>query len=70
MCACEESPWGSIRPLVRLLEFSGHVIPWLIGTIYTLLHGESVEEQEIMLNLALGECCFRFGLSRMTPVGL
>ncbi|KAL7386903.1 hypothetical protein ABVT39_015357 [Epinephelus coioides] len=53
MCACEESPWGSIRPLVRLLEFSGHVIPWLIGTIYTLLHGESVEEQEIMLNLAL-----------------
>ncbi|XP_042354335.1 phospholipid phosphatase 6-like [Plectropomus leopardus] len=53
VCACEESPWGSIRPLVRLLEFSGHVIPWLVGTVYTLLRGESEEEQEIMLNLAL-----------------
>lgn len=67
VCACEESPWGSIRPLVRLVEFSGHVIPWLIGTVYTLLRGESVAEQEIMLNLALGErvCvdCFEFGLS-------
>ncbi|KAI3374419.1 hypothetical protein L3Q82_006239 [Scortum barcoo] len=53
VCACEESPWGSIRPLVRLVEFSGHVIPCLAGTVYTLLRGESVEEQEIMLNLAL-----------------
>ena len=55
VCACEESSWGSIRPLVRLVEFSGHVIPWLIGTVYTLLRGDSVAEQEIMLNLALGE---------------
>lgn len=55
VCACEESPWGSIRPLVRLVEFSGHVIPWLVGTVYTLLRGENVAEQEIMLNLALGE---------------
>ncbi|XP_040911835.1 phospholipid phosphatase 6-like [Toxotes jaculatrix] len=53
VCACEESPWGSIRPLVRLVELSGHVIPWLIGTLYTLLRGETVTEQEIMLNLAL-----------------
>ncbi|CAJ1071719.1 phospholipid phosphatase 6-like [Xyrichtys novacula] len=53
VCACEESPLGGIRPLVRLVEFSGHVIPWFIGTVYTLLQGESVEEQEIMLNLAL-----------------
>lgn len=55
VCACEESPWGSIRPLVRLVEFSGHVVPWLVGTVYTLLRAESVAEQEIMLNLALGE---------------
>ncbi|XP_068557937.1 polyisoprenoid diphosphate/phosphate phosphohydrolase PLPP6-like [Cebidichthys violaceus] len=53
VCACEESPWGSLRPLVRLVEFSGHVIPWLIGTVYSLLRGESVAGQEIMLNLAL-----------------
>lgn len=55
VCACEDSPWGGIRPLVRLVEFSGHVIPWLIGTVYTLLRGESAEEQEVLLNLALGE---------------
>lgn len=55
VCACEGSSWGGIRPLVRLVELSGHVIPWLIGTVYTLLRGESVAEQEIMLNLTLGE---------------
>ncbi|XP_038574483.1 phospholipid phosphatase 6-like [Micropterus salmoides] len=53
VCACEGSSWGGIRPLVRLVELSGHVIPWLIGTVYTLLRGESVAEQEIMLNLTL-----------------
>lgn len=55
VCAFEKSAWGSIRPLVRLVELSGHLFPWLIGTVYTLLRRESVEEQEIMLNLALGE---------------
>lgn len=55
VCACEDSPWGGIRPLVRLVEFSGHVVPWLVGTVYTLLRGESAEEQEVLLNLALGE---------------
>ncbi|XP_037132869.1 phospholipid phosphatase 6-like [Syngnathus acus] len=53
VCACEDSSWGGIRPLVRLVEFSGHVIPWLIGTLYALLCGQTVPEQEIMLNLAL-----------------
>lgn len=74
VCACEESPWGSIRPLVRLVEFSGHVIPWLIGTVYTLLRGESAAEQEVMLNLALGErmCvdCSEMRLSRSSQAGL
>ncbi|XP_056149700.1 polyisoprenoid diphosphate/phosphate phosphohydrolase PLPP6-like [Lampris incognitus] len=53
MCANEESAWGSIRPLVRLVELSGHAMPWFIGTLYSLLCGETVMEQEIMLNLAL-----------------
>lgn len=63
VCACEESPLGGIRPLVRLVEFSGHAVPWLVGTVHTLLRGESAAEQEVMLNLALGEqervcvCC-------------
>lgn len=55
VCACEESPWGSIRPLVRLVEFSGHVVPWLLGAVYELLRGQTAAEQEIMLNVALGK---------------
>ncbi|XP_035491137.2 polyisoprenoid diphosphate/phosphate phosphohydrolase PLPP6-like [Scophthalmus maximus] len=53
VCACEGSPWGGIRPLVRMVEFSGHAVPWLVGTMYALLRGETAAEQEIMLNLAL-----------------
>lgn len=55
VCACEKSPWGSVRPVVRLVEFSGHVAPWFIGTVYALLRGETAAEQEIMLDLALGK---------------
>ncbi|KAF0047259.1 hypothetical protein F2P81_000892 [Scophthalmus maximus] len=57
VCACEGSPWGGIRPLVRMVEFSGHAVPWLVGTMYALLRGETAAEQEIMLNLALGKYC-------------
>ncbi|XP_046882995.1 phospholipid phosphatase 6-like [Hypomesus transpacificus] len=53
VCACEDSSWGSIRPLVRLVELSGHAIPWFIGTMYCLLRSETVTEQEMMLNLVL-----------------
>lgn len=77
VCAYEESAWGSIRPLVRLVEFSGHVVPWLIGTVYTLLCRESVVEQEIMLNLFLGKrsnlrfkistCCKNLGACALVP---
>ena len=55
VCACEGSSWGGIRPLVRLVEISGHGIPWFIGTLYSLLRGETVAEKEVMLNLAFGE---------------
>ncbi|KAK7944776.1 hypothetical protein WMY93_000504 [Mugilogobius chulae] len=54
VCSCEEAAWGSIRPLVRLVEFSGHAAPWLCGAVYTLLRVDTAEEQEIMLNLTLG----------------
>ncbi|KAJ3594562.1 hypothetical protein NHX12_003869 [Muraenolepis orangiensis] len=52
VCACEESSWGGIRPLVRLVEVSGHEVPWFLGTVYSLLRGDTVVEQELMLNLA------------------
>lgn len=72
VCACEGSPWGGIRPLVRMVEFSGHAVPWLVGTMYALLRGETAAEQEIMLNLALGKYCASPGFnptSGETPHG-
>ncbi|KAM9720322.1 polyisoprenoid diphosphate/phosphate phosphohydrolase PLPP6-like isoform 1-T2 [Menidia menidia] len=53
VCAREGSAWGSLRPLVRLLELSGHVVPWIVGAVYTLVRVESEAEREVMLNLFL-----------------
>ncbi|CAB1324192.1 unnamed protein product [Coregonus sp. 'balchen'] len=51
VCACEDSSWGSIRPLMKLIEISGHGIPWLVWTAYCLYKADSAAGQEIMLNL-------------------
>lgn len=54
VCACEDSSWGSVRPLMKLLEISGHGIPWLGGAAYCLYKSDSAAGQEVMLNLLLG----------------
>ncbi|KAF3691140.1 Phospholipid phosphatase 6 [Channa argus] len=54
VCACEDSSWGSMRPLMKLVEISGHGIPWLAGTAYCLYKSDSAAGQEVMLNLLMG----------------
>ncbi|XP_061593831.1 polyisoprenoid diphosphate/phosphate phosphohydrolase PLPP6 [Cololabis saira] len=54
VCACEDSAWGSMRPLTKLLEVSGHGIPWLAGAAYCLYQSDSAAGQEVLLNLLLG----------------
>lgn len=54
VCACEDSSWGSVRPLMKLLEISGHGIPWLAGAAYCLYKSDSAAGQEVMLNLLMG----------------
>ncbi|XP_054458145.1 polyisoprenoid diphosphate/phosphate phosphohydrolase PLPP6 [Anoplopoma fimbria] len=54
VCACEDSSWGSVRPLMKLIEVSGHGIPWLAGSAYCLYKSDSAAGQEVMLNLLLG----------------
>lgn len=54
VCACEDSPWGSVRPLMKLIEISGHGIPWLAGAAYCLYKSDSAAGQEVMLNLLMG----------------
>lgn len=36
VCACEDASWGSVRPLMKLVEVSGHGVPWLVCTTYCL----------------------------------
>lgn len=55
VCACEDSSWGSVRPLMKLIEISGHGIPWLAGTAYCLYKSDSAAGQEVMLNLFMGK---------------
>ncbi|XP_038625955.1 phospholipid phosphatase 6 [Tachyglossus aculeatus] len=51
VCAGEHSAWGSARPLMKLLEISGHGIPWLAGTVYCLARSDSWAGREVLLNL-------------------
>ncbi|MBN3295657.1 polyisoprenoid diphosphate/phosphate phosphohydrolase PLPP6 [Amia ocellicauda] len=51
VCACEDSAWGSVRPLMKLIEVSGHGIPWIAGAVYCLYKSDSAAGQEVMLNL-------------------
>ncbi|XP_017544160.1 phospholipid phosphatase 6 [Pygocentrus nattereri] len=53
VCACEDSSWGSVRPLMKLVEVSGHGIPWLVGAAYCLYKSDSAAGQEVMLNLLM-----------------
>ncbi|XP_017352469.1 phospholipid phosphatase 6 [Cebus imitator] len=51
VCAGESSSWGSVRPLMKLLEISGHGIPWLVGTLYCLCRSDSWAGREVLMNL-------------------
>ncbi|XP_048114799.1 polyisoprenoid diphosphate/phosphate phosphohydrolase PLPP6-like isoform X1 [Alosa alosa] len=53
VCTCEDSLLGSIRPLVKLVEVSGHGVPWLISAVYGLVYSDSAAELETMLNLLM-----------------
>ncbi|XP_036595310.1 phospholipid phosphatase 6 [Trichosurus vulpecula] len=51
VCAGEKSSWGSARPLMKLLEISGHGILWLACTAYCLYQSDSWAGREVLVNL-------------------
>ncbi|XP_072276235.1 polyisoprenoid diphosphate/phosphate phosphohydrolase PLPP6 [Pyxicephalus adspersus] len=51
VCAREGSSWGSARPLMKLVEITGHGIPWIFGTLYCLYKSDSSAGREVILNL-------------------
>ena len=55
VCTCEDSLLGSMRPLVKLVEVSGHGVPWLMSAAYGLVHSDSAADLETMLNLLMGK---------------
>ena len=42
---------NALRPVMKLLEFSAHGVPWIVGTFIVLLLQETSQEIEIILNL-------------------
>ncbi|XP_066482185.1 polyisoprenoid diphosphate/phosphate phosphohydrolase PLPP6 isoform X2 [Tiliqua scincoides] len=51
VCAGENSSWGSARPLMKVIEISGHGIPWLAGALYGLYRSGSSAGREVLINL-------------------
>ncbi|XP_070581263.1 polyisoprenoid diphosphate/phosphate phosphohydrolase PLPP6-like [Ptychodera flava] len=55
ICANTDSKYGFLRPLMKLLEISGHGIPWLASPfIYVYAAGVAKSNREIAMNLLLG----------------
>ncbi|XP_031427009.1 inactive phospholipid phosphatase 7-like [Clupea harengus] len=55
VCARTSSSWGSMRSMVKLLALTGHAIPWVIGTIWSLTRSNTLAGQEVLINLLLGK---------------
>ena len=60
VCASAESSGGSLRPLMKFLEYSCHGVPWLAGTITAILMSHQASLQEKLVNLFLGSFCSMF----------
>lgn len=57
VCARASSSMGSMRSIVNMLALTGHAIPWLIGTVWSLTRSNTHAGQEVLINLLLGKSC-------------
>uniref|UniRef100_A0A3P9PP43 Phosphatidic acid phosphatase type 2/haloperoxidase domain-containing protein n=1 Tax=Poecilia reticulata TaxID=8081 RepID=A0A3P9PP43_POERE len=53
VCVGAHGPGAPLRPMVALLAFSGHALPWLCGTLLCLWRSNSLAGQEVLVNLLL-----------------
>ena len=58
VCADKTSYLGYLRPLMILLEYSGHGIPWFIVTLVLLLSVQLVWHVEMLVNVIYGKYSF------------
>jgi len=50
VCSSADSSWGRLRPVTRLLEYTGHGIPWFAGVLAALLASHQIDLQQRLLN--------------------
>lgn len=55
VCASRDSAYGYLRPLMQLLEYSCHGIPWLTLTIVAILMSHQIHIHQKQMNLFLGK---------------
>ncbi|XP_015271104.1 PREDICTED: presqualene diphosphate phosphatase-like [Gekko japonicus] len=51
VCTREDSPWACGRPLMKIIEFSGHGVPWLAATLCGLYVNRSPAGRELLINM-------------------
>jgi len=69
LCSSADSPWGHLRPFMRLLEYSCHGVPWFVGVAALLLMSHQVEMQQKLLNLLSSQYDIHWG-DCSSPPGL
>ena len=59
VCSDAKAPLGTFRPFLKLLEYTGHGVPWLsiVGGWILISHQE--KHQEILVNLLFGRCIMK-----------
>ena len=54
VCAGETSSYGFMRPVMKILEYSCHGIPWLFGTAIAIFMTHKAYLHEKQINLFIG----------------
>ncbi|XP_002740908.1 polyisoprenoid diphosphate/phosphate phosphohydrolase PLPP6-like [Saccoglossus kowalevskii] len=56
VCATTDSKFGQLRPLMKLLEISGHGVPWIVSLIVLLyVTRNNSNECQFIINLLAGQ---------------
>ncbi|XP_077196439.1 polyisoprenoid diphosphate/phosphate phosphohydrolase PLPP6-like [Paroedura picta] len=51
LCARESSVWAGGRPLMKIIEFSAHGVPWLAGMLGGLYLNRNPGVRELLINM-------------------
>lgn len=74
VCVGSHGPGAPLRSMVALLALTGHVLPWICGTLVCLWRSCTLAGQEVLVNLLLGEtsrlCVSPVSLSCLTLLSL